>query len=180
MLNKIYSHATGKKVIVIFLFYIAFTVLFQWFNAQMKSNFGSSPLDFQPSYTAEKAYSLLNSYGDSGRQFQLWIDIADLFYIFIYSLFFGLLTAFFLLKAGFSQSKLGIVVLFPFLMGLVDLFENICIFILLESYPTQLLNIAGLAGNLTQIKFTMATINLVIIFLAFLLFLWKKLLKKKV
>jgi hypothetical protein len=180
LIDKLYLKVTGKKVALAFAFYAGFTLLFQVINAQMQAHFGGmSPLDFHTSYNASEAYSVLASYGDTGRGWHAVVDVIDFLYIGSYALFFGMLMAYLITKAGYAQSKLSFVVVFPFLMGLVDALENVCILTVLFFYPTQLLAIADSAGLLTQVKFIMASVNLGLVATLLIIFGWAKLFKKR-
>ncbi len=180
LINKLYIKITGKKVVVTLVFYIAFTALFQFINAQMQAHFGGvSPLDFHASYNASDVYSVLAGYGDVGRGWHIVIDLVDFLYIASYSLFFGMFMAYLITKAGHAKSKLRFVVIFPFLMGLVDILENICILAILIFYPTQLTAVADGAGMLTQVKFAMASINLALVAVTLIIFGWARLVKKR-
>jgi hypothetical protein len=179
LIDKLYLKVTGKKVALAFVFYAAFTILFQFIKAQMQAHFGGvSPLDFHTSYNASDAYSVLVSYGDVGRGWHIVIDFVDFLYIASYALFFGMLMSYVVAKAGYAQSKLRFVALFPFLMGLVDALENICILTLLIIYPTHLTAVADSAGLLTHTKFIMATANLALVAVTLVIFGWAKLVKK--
>ncbi len=180
LLNKLYLKITGKKVVLGLVVYVAFTLLFQAINAQMQAHFGGvSPLDFHTSYTASDAYTVLAGYGDTGRGWHAAIDVVDFLYIGSYTLFFGMLMAYLILKAGYAQSKLRFVVIFPFLMGLVDLLENICLLTIIALYPTQLNAVADSAGLLTQVKFMMATVNLALVAIVVVVFGWSRVFKRR-
>jgi hypothetical protein len=180
LIGKLYLKATGKKVALAFAFYVGFTILFQVINAQMQAHFGGvGPLDFHTSYNASEAYSVLAGYGEAGRGWHIVIDVVDFLYIVSYALFFGMLLAYLVTKAGYAQSKLHLVVAFPLLMALVDGLENVCILTVAAFYPTQLLAVADGAGLLTQVKFIMANVNLGLVAIVLIIFGWAKLFKKR-
>jgi hypothetical protein len=180
LINKLYLKVTGKKVALAFVFYIAFTILFQIINAKMQAHFkGASLLDFNTSYNASDAYSALSNYGSVGRVWHIVIDLVDFLYITSYVLFFGMFMAYIIAKAGYAQSKLRFVVIFPLLLGLVDILENVCILAVLILYPMHLIAVADSAGMLTQVKFIMSTINLALIAITLIIFGRAKLVKNR-
>lgn len=140
---------------------------------------GIGLINFESSYNASKAYQMLVAYGEAGRMLHINAEIVDMFYIPIYTLFFsGILTFFFSMSLEVT-SKWRKLNLLPFVVGAFDYAENIGIFTLLFSFPAQLTTVANITGILTTIKFTAATINLILPFFSIVLFIWHKVKKTR-
>ena len=102
LLDKFSKWATGKKIFILLAIFIVFNVLV-WPRTVARIEAlsgGVSPLDLQFSYSPEKAYHMIDAYGEEGREFYMLIDItADLIYPLSTSLLFALLLTFIVNRA---------------------------------------------------------------------------------
>ena len=109
-------------------------------------------LDAQVFYTPTQAFETIASYGDAAGFWALMYLSWDIITPILYSLFFASLITW-LFQRGFkpdsSMRKLNVV---PIAAGLFDIFENICIAILLVAYPSEPATIAGAATICTVMK----------------------------
>ena len=87
---------------------------------------GSGPIDLLFSYTPEKAYSMIASYGDEGRAlYRTFAMKGDIIYPVVYSILFSLLISW-LFQRGFApDSKMQILNVIPVGAWLFDWLENI-------------------------------------------------------
>ena len=110
-------------------------------------------LDTLTTYTPEKAYNLITSYGDQGRHYYALIELTlDLVYPFISALLFSL-SILYTFQHGFpSFAWTNRLALIPFGVMLADYLENGCIVIMLLSYPQDLPIVAGLSNIFTITK----------------------------
>ena len=110
--------------------------------------------DMSFAYTPQSVYTLLDQFGQPGRDLYLTrILPMDFFFSLCYLLFFSI-TLLFLLKVIFP-ARPGItgLVLIPVIGGLADITENICFIAILVAYPTPLPMIVAGAAIVTKIKF---------------------------
>jgi hypothetical protein len=113
-------------------------------------------LDTLSSYTPQKAYDLLSSYGEASRQSYALIEVTlDLAYPLITALMFSLMSLYTFKRAFPGAAWPKYVALAPFAVMLADYFENACIVTMLISYPRQLLGLARLANIFTLAKATL-------------------------
>ncbi|MGA2488892.1 MAG: hypothetical protein ABSF99_01710 [Anaerolineales bacterium] len=113
-------------------------------------------LDTLSSYTPEKAYQLISSYGEQGRQSYAVIECTlDLAYPFITALLFSLLALVTFKKAFPASRWVPYLSLLPFLIMLVDYLENSCVVTMLLSYPRELTGLAATSNIFTVIKFAL-------------------------
>ena len=110
--------------------------------------------DMSFAYTSQSVYTLLDQFGQAGRDLYLTrILPMDMVFALCYLLFFSI-TLLFLLKVIFP-SRPGItgLALIPVIGGLADIIENICFVVILLAYPTPLPMIVAGAAICTKIKF---------------------------
>jgi hypothetical protein len=118
-------------------------------------------LDTLVTYSPEKAYNLISSYGEQGRQYYAMIELTlDLIYPLISALLFSFVTLY-TFHHGFPgfpwTDQLALV---PFGILLADYLENACIIIMLVSYPRQLSFVAEISNIFTVIKLALTPFEL--------------------
>ena len=110
-------------------------------------------LDLPSFNTPAKIYSLLESYGSTGRTQIIWLATTwDLVFPISYTMLFGILISWLLQRGVNTRSiwrKLNLVVL----GGVFDLLENTCTVLLVLIFPTQLIVLAWLKTIFTMIKY---------------------------
>lgn len=109
-------------------------------------------LDTQFFYTPEQAFSTVASYGDAGR---FWIRIYltwDIATPILYTLIYSLVISWLIRRSYKPGSKLQKLNVLPVGAGLSDLFENICVVVLLSVYPAQPTVVAWLSTLFTMSK----------------------------
>lgn len=125
---------------------------------------GTGPLDLEFfGYSAEKAYRMIESYGEAGRAayrtFELTGDIA---YPIVYTLFFSLAITW-LFQRGFapdnSMQRLNVM---PFGAWLFDLFENLGIVAMLSVFPATPALLAQVTSVFSVIKWLFAAVSIVL------------------
>lgn len=104
-------------------------------------------------YSPMQVYEILTDWGQNGRVKQFWLHITwDLILPIIYLFFLGFLISW-LAKRGFKQnSKMQILNLVS-LVAVVDLLENISLFLLIFIYPKNWYIISLIKTFLTLIKY---------------------------
>ena len=139
------------------------------------SSGGSGPIDLLFSYTPEKAYSIIESFGDTGRSlYRTFAMTADIIYPVVYSLFFSLLISWLFQRSFSSTSKLQILNVLPFGACLFDWLENINIITMLTLYPTKSNTVAELASLCTTIKWSFGVVSFLIVLVGLMMALKNK------
>jgi len=150
----------NKRTVIIFLvlFCIAF-ILIQFspfgLSGLHRITGGASILDVRfPWYSADDAYEVFTALGPEGRDFNLTkILPLDIFFPLSYGFFFCTLTGF-LYKTGGCKKRIYTGLSFLGLFAaFFDLLENICILLMLKSYPAVSGAAAGCSNVFTQTKF---------------------------
>lgn len=171
--DKIKNLSTWKGVLVFFVLFIIFLVAIDgkpFGVAKLKEHTnGVGILDLERSYSPEYAYEVFKLQGDVGRQFYKRLLISlDFIFPLTYMLFLSTILTFVLRRWLPYDNMLQKLSLIPFIAGLADYLENICILIMLNNYPKELYNIAMtgnvftiLKGALTVLSFLVLIIGLI-------------------
>jgi len=121
-------------------------------------------LDMTFTITPAQAYSLLAAYGGQGRlAYAAMIGLFDFVFPFLYGSFLAMglwLVARTLPLAPRTRRIVGVIPSIPYLATLADWLENVCILVLLFSYPQYLVPIVVIKNILTGIKFLVSGISL--------------------
>jgi hypothetical protein len=113
----------------------------------------SNSLDGQIGYTSEQAYAKIASYGDTGRTQMIWIHLADMLLIALYTSLFCLSISW-LFKRGYKlDSKMQRLNLVPLLGGVFDVIENIWVVTMILIYPSRPMVIGWLSTIFTTGKY---------------------------
>jgi len=131
-------------------------------------------LDVQSSYSPERAYQLIGSYGEEGRQYYVLIELTlDIVYPLISALFFSSLMIY-LFRRTFPLDSFcqKLPLLGPIVM-VVDYLENTGIVVMLLSYPRRLDVLAQVANAFTVAKFALSYLELILILIGLLGWLGK-------
>jgi hypothetical protein len=102
------------------------------------ANASVMPLDLMFFYTPEKAFAMIEKYGEAGRALYMKIELtADIIYPIIYTLFYGLLLSWLLQRAYKPESSMQKLNAMPAGAWLFDLLENVGVVSMLAMYPSQ-------------------------------------------
>ncbi len=168
--NTLKKYAKGR---IIFAF-LALMLLFAMFIVPTvqgrleASSGGSGPIDLLLSYTPEKAYSMIASYGNAGRSlYRTFAMTADVIYPVVYSIFLGLLITWLFQRSIAPNSKLQMLNTVPFGALLFDWLENISIVTMLSLYPSTPTTVAKLASICTTIKWSFGAAGMLLVLIGF-------------
>jgi hypothetical protein len=151
--------ATGRLVILFLFLVIAINV---FLLPAIYPRFET--LDMQSSSSPGKAYHLIGSYGEEGRQYYALIELTlDLVYPILSALFFSSLTIY-LFRRVFPLDSFWqkLPLLGPIVM-IVDYLENSSIVTMLLNYPRRLDVLAQAANVFTVAKFLLSYLELILI-----------------
>jgi len=158
LIGLLTKFATGKLVIL-FLFAViainvfALPVIYPRFET----------LDLQPSYSPAKAYNLITSYGEEGRQYYALIELTlDLVYPILSALLFSSLTIYTFRRLFPLNSFWQKLPLLGLIVMAVDYLENTGIVVMLLNYPRRLEVVAQAANIFTVTKFALSQIELIL------------------
>jgi hypothetical protein len=121
------------------------------------------PLDLMFFYTPEKAFAMIEKYGQAGRDIYMKIELtADIIYPIIYTLFYGLLLSWLFQRAFKPDSKMQRYNVMPVGAWFFDLLENVGVVSMLTMYPSQPTPLAWLTMVFGSLKwlFAFASIGL--------------------
>ena len=151
---------------IVYVFMLAVTI-----PGLMKFTGGAEIFDMMPGgYSYTYAAELLEKLGNEGREYYLYRQIpADMIYPGLFAICYSMMIAYFLMKTGKLNTKLKYLSYLPIAAGLFDYLENICIIIMLKSFP-DLSQGTVTAGNIfsvsksvsTTISFTVIIVLLII------------------
>lgn len=154
MKKFIENNANSKNILLLFLLFLLFN--FVLFPSFLRKEGNAEALDLQFAYSAQKAYQLIENYGDAGRKSYIIGELTvDLIYPIIYSLLLS-----FIIYAILRNPKLA---LFPFLILITDYFENFGIVTMLYCYPQKLIYLAWITSFFSTLKWTLVIFSISII-----------------
>jgi hypothetical protein len=166
--TKLHKHANGWLVLVFLLANLIFNaVLLPAGQAELRAlSGGVGPIDLEYFYTPGEVYSMVASYGETGRATYRTFELTgDILYQLVYTGFFCLLISW-LLQHGFAPhspvQKLNVL---PLALWLSDLFENLGIVSMLSVYPATPAPLAWMAAAFTLLKWLFIGTTLVVLLL---------------
>ena len=139
--EKFHSWATGWRVFILFLadaLMMGYIMPVAGAILALAANNSVMPLDLMFFYTPERAFEMIEKYGEAGRSIYFKIELtADIIYPIIYTLFYGLLISW-LFQRGFKpDSPMQKWNLMPVGAWFFDLLENTGIVSMLMMYPSK-------------------------------------------
>lgn len=125
---------------------------------------GTPVLDLRFGYSPQKAYEILNIFGQNGREAYFFTEVfIDVLYPIVYSIAFSLLLSLFFQKSYSKSHYFQKFNIFPFFVAIADLFENIGILILLANFPKQIIWAAHFASWAGLVKWGATLFNLILL-----------------
>ena len=151
--------ANGKIILLLlFLFLLANLVIIPAIYPKFQT------LDTLSSYTPAKAYELISSYGEQGRQFYAVIETTlDVLYPLVTALLFSLMILYTFKRAFPGNNRIWYLSLLSYAVLLADYLENICVVIMLLSYPREIIAVARISNFFTIAKFVLTPLQLLFI-----------------
>lgn len=142
-------------------------------NQQAKIEAGSGgvgPIDLQFFYTPEKAYSMVEYYGEAGRaDYRLFELTGDIIYPIVYTLFFSLAITWLFQRGSSSNSAMQKYNVTPFGAWLFDLLENLGIVTMLSVHPSTPALLAWSTALFTLVKWLFAILSVVLLLVGLLM-----------
>jgi hypothetical protein len=170
--NTLKKYAKGRFILVFLALMLLFgMVIVPTIQGKLEaSSGGAGPIDLLFSYTPEKAYSMIESFGDEGRAlYRTFAMTGDVIYPVVYSIFFSLLITWLFQRSFASNSKLQMLNVIPLGAWLFDWLENINIVMMLSLYPSTPTTVAKLASICTTIKWSFGAVGVLLVLIGFVM-----------
>ena len=135
---------------------------------------GGIILDMQSSYSPEKAYEIVENYGEKGRSYYLYIQFLDILFPLAYAFCFALLINYFYSHAFPNKNLLRVLTNLPLFAGIFDMLENTGIFLMLHTYPEPFTRIAMYTTTMTLIKTILFSLSLLLLLIGVVSFFIRK------
>jgi hypothetical protein len=136
----------------LFLFFII--ILLPILNRIFPETANMVSLEAPTYYTLKESYSILDSWGEAGRNWQIIFHLTwDVIVPILSVLIFGLCFSWLFMRGFKITSKIQKLNLVAF-GGIFDLLENICIIAMIQFYPTQVVVLVWLKNIFTLIKYS--------------------------
>lgn len=157
MLNNISSFFYNKtKLWLVGLFFILILLMFLFlpiFEKTLHMSENMISLDKSHVYSPEKIHAILTDWGEIGRLQQIWLHFTwDLVFPILYFFFLGFLISWFAKRGFKSNSKMQKINLLS-MVAIVDILENIFLFMLILIYPQNVLMLGWIKTGLTFMKY---------------------------
>ena len=176
MYNFLEQYAQGKYILIgLLLITIINVIIFPFFSEFVSSV--SVPiqiiLDINPFYTPEIANDLMDDLGELGRKSYFSSTFfVDTPYALIYT-FTYMITVLYLLQKNEWTNKYWLV-LVPFGIGLLDIFENSGILFLISNYPNHYDDLVTIMSMFTLFKWVFAVLTFITLLVLTSRYLWRK------
>lgn len=183
ILETLKKFASGKTVLILFLLTMSIYAIMLVVTIPMVKSYAPDMalFDLSPTgYSYEHATSLLEELGSEGRQIYLTRQLPlDFIYPGLFAASYTLLLLW-LFRKGFNENaKIFYLALTPVLGGLFDYLENICIIVMLNTFPSTSVTLVSISSAFTLLKGIFTTIFFILLFVGIGAALQKKLKKNK-
>jgi len=168
MLNKLsekfHAWAKGWRVMILFLaeaLMMGYVMPVAAGIMALAANNSVLPLDLMFFYTPERAFEMIEKYGEAGRTIYWKIELsADIIYPIIYTLFYALLISW-LFQRGFKpDSKMQKWNVMPMGAWFFDLLENVGIVSMISMHPSQPAILAWITMLVGLLKWAFAFVSI--------------------
>ena len=174
LLRRVSSWKTFSILLVAYILFAVFIMGGMMSGGETKLQ----PLDLLFSYSPDKAYALITSYGDTRLRYAFMSLTADTAYPIIYTALFMVLIFQLSRTLWPNHPKRHRLALFPLFALVFDLFENQSIIKMLKAFPNRLDGVAIAASTFTSLKWLSVGCITAIIVVLVVLVIAKKLKKQ--
>lgn len=167
--------ASGKVVLFSFIFTMAAYLLMLLYTIPKVESFapGIALFDLSPAgYSYQHATSLVQALGETGRSIYLHQQLpADFIYPGLFAISYSLLLIWLFAKSFKANSKMFYLAIVPVLGGLFDYLENVCIILMIKSFPDLSQELVAVASSFSILKSIFTTVFFLLLFVGFIAFL---------
>ena len=183
VIQTMQKYSTGKVVSVLFVLTMIVYSSMLLFSIPAVSMFAPEmPIfDLSPAgYSFDYANALLSKLGAEGRDVYLYTQLPlDFIYPGLFSITYSLLLVWLLAKLFIDNSKVYYVAFVPFMAGVFDYIENVYIISMINSFPDLQAATVNVSSFFTVLKSGFTMLFFVLLMIAFMLLLKKRLLNTK-
>lgn len=165
------SSRRSYLIITILFFFSFFAVTGRPYGTQELADItgGLSVPDLSINYTPQSVYSLLDAFGQAGRDLYLTRILPfDIVFSFSYLLFFAITLSLLLRHLIPARDELQGLLIIPVIGGVADIVENICFIAVLLAYPGHQPFIITCALVCTKLKFVSNISVMILILVGFM------------
>lgn len=173
--------ASGRIVLFSFVLTMAVYLLMLLYTIPKVESFapGIALFDLSPAgYSYQHAASLLEALGETGRSVYLYQQLpADFIYPGLFAISYSLLLIWLFAKSFKPESRVFYLAIVPVLGGFFDYLENVCIVLMIKSFPDLSQKLVAVASNFSMLKSIFTTgffLLLLIGFVAYVVSLIKR------
>ena len=168
LIEKLQRYSSGRVVLLLFIatMLVYLTILFYTIPSVTDQAPNMKVFDMSPGgYSQTYAEELLGAIGPTGREAYLKRQVPiDFIYPGLFALTYTLMLVWIFKKSFNAKSKVFSLALIPAIAGLFDYFENICIILMIKSFPTLDSNLVNVSSMFSITKSAL-TIAFYILFL---------------
>lgn len=169
ILERLMKFASGKNVLVLFLLTMLIYAMMLKYTIPMVQSYAPNLaiFDLSPAgYSYEHATSLLQELGAEGRQIYLARQLPlDFIYPGLFAISYSLLLLWLFHKEFNENAKVFSLAFIPVLGGFFDYLENICIIIMLKTFPTTSVMLVKISSTFTLLKGIFTTLFFILLLL---------------
>ena len=173
--------SSGRIVLFSFILTMAVYLLMLLYTIPKVESFapGIALFDLSPAgYSYQHATSLFEALGETGRSVYLYQQLpADFIYPGLFAISYSLLLIWLFAKSFKPDSKIFYLAIVPALGGLFDYLENVCIVLMIKSFPDLSQELVTVASSFSVLKSIFTTgffLLLLIGFVAYIVLLIKR------
>lgn len=168
VLERLKKFALGKNVLILFLLtMLIYATMLMYTIPMVQSHAPDLALfDLSPTgYSYEHAASLLQELGLEGRQIYLTRQLPlDFIYPGLFAISYSLFLLWLFSKGFKENAKIFSLAFIPVFGGVFDYLENICIIIMLKTFPTTSLMLVKISSTFTLLKGIFTTLFFILLF----------------
>ena len=160
-----YIRANGYLVLALLALQFTFSgAILPYFQKQFDPELNRGLMDLSFGFTPEKGYSIIESYGEKGREVYLFVEsLVDVIYPIVYTLSFIILVSFLFKKNQWQMQRFAVINVIPIGGLIFDLCENYGIEQMLRAFPEKVDFWATFASNSGLIKWVFAGITILMV-----------------
>ncbi|MBU0729414.1 MAG: hypothetical protein KKE17_12865 [Proteobacteria bacterium] len=178
IVNFLKQWSSGKIVLGLFIatMVVYLTMLLYTIPAVERFAQGKALFDLSPfGYSHEYALSLLETLGKDGRSLYLHLQLPlDFIYPGLFAISHSLLLTWIFNKGYAADSKIFYFAAIPFLGGFFDYLENICIIVMIKSYPNVPHELVNVSSTFTLLKSVFTTTFFILLFMGLFKIIMKR------
>ncbi len=138
-------------------------VILPHFQKQFDPAMNRGLMDINFGFSPEKGYSIIESYGEQGREVYFFVEsFVDVLYPIVYTLAFVLMISFLFKKNGWNIGKIAILNILPLAGMVFDMLENFGIVQMLRAFPEKTDFWANFASNAGMVKWVFAVTGILL------------------